>query len=125
MLSFTLETEYHERLTVFDKNLRGLNAAMAVMQEQYDQYVRVRQAATHSYVGYSRPIKQLRADVQYSIDRVNALMAQQGQQLEVDAINELVARRQRLENYRDKARFALADSYDRATQAQARQDVEQ
>ena len=35
------------------------------------------------------------------------------------AIDELMARRNRLENYRDKARFALADSYDRATQAQA------
>jgi predicted negative regulator of RcsB-dependent stress response len=125
VLSYTLDTEYHERLTEFDKNLRGLNAAMAIMQEQYDQYVRVRQAATHSYVGYSRPIKQLRADVRNSIDRVDLLMAQQGQQLEIEAINELVARRERLENYRDKARFALADSYDRATQAQARQDVEQ
>jgi hypothetical protein len=32
----------------------------------------------------------------------------------------LIARREHLENYGDKARFALADSYDRATQAQAR-----
>lgn len=125
VLSFTLDTEYHERLTEFDKNLRGLNAAMAVMQEQYEQYVRVRQAATHSYVGYTQPIKRLRANVQKSIDRVDALMARQGQLLEVEAINELVARRERLENYRDKARFALADSYDRATQSQARRDVAQ
>ena len=47
-------------------------------------------------------------------------MRRQGQLLEVVAIDELMARRGRLENYRDKARFALADSYDRATQAQAR-----
>ena len=51
-------------------------------------------------------------------------MVRQGRQLEVLAINELVARRQHLENYRDKARFALADSYDRATQAQARREQE-
>ncbi len=31
-------------------------------------------------------------------------------------------RRDHLENYGDKARFALADSYDRATQAQAKLD---
>jgi hypothetical protein len=31
------------------------------------------------------------------------------------AIDELVARRDRLETYRDQARYALADSYDRAT----------
>ncbi len=119
-LTWTLETEYHERLTQFDENLRGLDQAMAVLQAQYDQYVRSRQAATHSYVGYEAPISRLRARVRDSIGKVELLMARQGRLLEVVAIDELVARRDRLENYRDKARFALADSYDRATQAQAR-----
>jgi len=45
--------------------------------------------------------------------------------LEVVAIDELIARREHLENYGDKARFALADSYDRATQAQARLEEQQ
>ena len=40
------------------------------------------------------------------------------------AVDELIARRTRLENYGDKARFALADSYDRATQTQARREEE-
>ena len=52
-------------------------------------------------------------------------MARQGHLLEVLAIDELMARRDHLENYGDKARFALADSYDRATQAQAKLDVAQ
>ena len=51
-------------------------------------------------------------------------MARQGHLLEAVAVEELMARRGRLEGYRDKARFALADSYDRATQAQARTDGE-
>jgi tetratricopeptide (TPR) repeat protein len=119
-LTWTLHTEYHERLTKFDANLRGLDQAMAVVQKQYNQYVRSRQAATHSYVGYETPISRLRASVRDSVERVDLLMARQGHLLEVVAIRELVARRDRLENYRDKARFALADSYDRATQAQAR-----
>jgi tetratricopeptide (TPR) repeat protein len=121
-LTWTLKTEYHERLTRFDQNLRGLDEAMAVVQEQYDQYVRARQAATHSYVGYEKPISRLRVHVRSAIDKVDLLMARQGRLLEVVAIEELVARRGRLENYGDKARFALADSYDRATQAQARRD---
>jgi hypothetical protein len=50
-------------------------------------------------------------------------MARQGHVLEVVAINELQARRRRLETYRNQARFALADSYDRATQIQARRTV--
>jgi chromosome segregation ATPase len=105
LLTWTLETEYHERLTQFDQNLRTLDDAMVVAQTQYDQFVRSRQAATHSFEGYETPISRLRARVS-------------------EAIQRLMARRGRLENYRDKARFALADSYDRATQAQARSDVQ-
>jgi tetratricopeptide (TPR) repeat protein len=119
VLTFTLETEYHTRLTEFDRNLRGLDQAMAIVKEQYDQYVRARQAATLSYVGYKKPISRLRAHVKDSINKVELLMARQGHLLEVVAIEELIARRDHLENYGDKARFALADSYDRATQAQA------
>jgi hypothetical protein len=40
--------------------------------------------------------------------------------IETMAINELELRRQRLEEYQVKARFAMAESYDRATKA--RQD---
>ncbi len=120
MLTWTLETEYHERLTEFDANLRKLDQAMAVVQQEYEQYVRARQAATHSYVGYDKPISRLRAHTDESIARIDRLMARQGRLLEIVAIDELVARRGRLESYGDKARFALADSYDRATQAQAR-----
>jgi len=125
LLRFVLETEYHQRLTAFDQHLQGLNAAMAIADEQYQQYVRARQAATHSYEGYDTPISQLRAQSGISIQKLDVLMARQGHLLEVVAIKELVARRDHLENYRDKARFALADSYDRATQAQASLGVQQ
>ena len=120
LVVFTLETEYHERFTEFDRNLRSLDEAMAVAQAEYDEYVRSRQAATHSYVGYDKPMTRLRADVQQAVQRIDRLMARQGHLLELVAIDELMARREHLENYGDKARFALADSYDRATQAQAR-----
>ncbi len=119
-LTWKLETEYHERLAVFDANLRSLDAAMAIAQEQYDQFVRSRQAATHSFVGYDKPVNRLRLRVRAAIERVDLLMARQGRSLEIAAVDELIARRSRLKNYGDKARFALADSYDRATQSQAR-----
>ena len=120
MLIWTLETEYHERLTRFDKHLRDLDDSIAVLETQYRAYVRSRQAATHSYVGYTTPVKRLRMRVGESITEIDRLMARQGRLLETVAIDELVARRDRLQDYRDKVRFALADSYDRATQAQAR-----
>ena len=124
LLTWTLETEYHERLTEFDQNLRTLDEAMVVAQAEYDEFVRSRQAATHSFQGYETPISRLRARVAESVQRVDLLLKRQGRQLEIVAIDELMARRGRLEGYRDKARFALADSYDRATQAQARSDAQ-
>ena len=120
ILAYTLWTEYHERLSEFDRNVRSLDDAMAIVQHEYDEYVRNRQAATHSYVGYDKPMRRLRADADVSVEKIDQLMARQGHLLEVLAIEQLVARRDHLENYGDKARFALADSYDRATQAQAR-----
>ena len=120
LVIWELETQYHERFTEFDRNLRSLGEAMAVAQTEYDEYVRSRQAASHSFEGYDKPMTRLRADVQQSVEHIDRLMARQGYLLEVVAIDELIARREHLENYGDKARFALADSYDRATQAQAR-----
>jgi hypothetical protein len=124
-VTWSIETEYHDRFTQFDKNLRSLGEAMAVVQSEYDEYVRSRQAATHSYDGYDKPITRLRADVRQAVENIDRLMARQGHLLEVVAIDELIARRDHLENYGDKARFALADSYDRATQSQARVEVDE
>ncbi|HSG97333.1 MAG TPA: tetratricopeptide repeat protein [Woeseiaceae bacterium] len=123
LVVWEIETRYHERFTEFDRNLRSLDDAMAVAQAEYDEYVRNRQAASHSYEGYDKPITRLRADVSQAVQRIDRLMARQGYLLEVAAIDELMARRDHLENYGDKARFALADSYDRATQAQARAET--
>ncbi len=122
VLTFRVETEYHERFSEFDRNLRTLDEAMAVAQAQYEQYVRVRQAATHSYEGYEKPVNRLRVHSNNAINKIDLLMARQGRLLEQVAVEELVARRSRLETFGDKARFALADSYDRATQAQARSE---
>ena len=47
-------------------------------------------------------------------------MKEQGAALEEVAIEELELRRTRLEAYQNQARFASADSYDRAAKAQAR-----
>ena len=119
ILIYTLRTEYHARFTEFDRNVRSLDEVIAMVQAEYDEYVRNRQAATHSYVGYDEPMRRLRAEVEKSAEKIDQLMARQGHLIEVLAIEQLVVRRDHLEDYGDKARFALADSYDRATQAQA------
>ena len=66
----------------------------------------------------------MRAQVTKAQQGIERLMARQGYLLELVAVEELIARRGRLERYGDKARYALADSYDRATQAQAARSFE-
>jgi hypothetical protein len=119
LLTWTLETEYHQRLTDTHRHLRELQEHIDTLTARYDAFVRTRQAATHSYVGYEIPINLLRTHVADALERLNLLMTRQGHLLEVVAIQELQIRRERLIAYRNQARFALADSYDRAAKAQA------
>jgi len=120
LVTWNLKTQYHERLTEFYEHLQESQKAIDVLNEQYNAFVRVRQAATHSFVGYDFPIKRLRTRVRDAIARVERLMARQGTALETVAIRELEIRARRLEGYEERARYALADSYDRATAAQSR-----
>jgi chromosome segregation ATPase len=119
-IAWNVKTQYHQRLTEAHEHLRELNEDMEILAARYDAFVRTRQAATHSYVGYEIPINRLHVHVDEALDRLERLMAQQGHVLESVAIDELTGRRERLEAYQNQARFAFADSYDRAAKAQAR-----
>jgi len=122
VLTWRLHTEYHERLTEAHEHLHELNEVVDVLQARYDAFVRSRQAAPHSYEGYEIPIKRLRTRVREAQAKVTLLMARQGHMLETVAINELKARRERLETYQTQARYAVADSYDRAAKLTSRGD---
>jgi hypothetical protein len=119
LLTWQVKTNYHDRLTEFYGHLQDSQVAIDELTRQYDAYVRVRQAATHSYVGYDIPIKRMRTRVEAGLARIDLLMARQGRMLEQVAVRELESRVRRLESYEERARYALADSYDRATAAQA------
>src|SRR6058998_645441 len=118
-LTWRLETEYHERLTAAHVHLDELNAPVDALTRQYDGFVRMRQAATHSYVGYDVQISRLRERVGDALPRVDMLMARQGNMIETVAIKLLEARRERLVAQQTEARFGVADSYDRAARAQS------
>ena len=124
VLIWHLETDYHARLTETFKHLDELNVVVDTMQTEYDAFVRTRQAALHSYVGYEIPIQRLRARVADGLARLNLLMARQGHMLETVAISELRWRRERLDTYQNEARYAFADSYDRASRAQAKTEAQ-
>jgi hypothetical protein len=93
------------------------------LKKQYTPFVRTRHAATQSYEGYEDVIRRQRFLIGEARLKVGELMARQGHMLETMAVNELTTRRERLAEFQIKARFALADSYDRATRAQTQEGV--
>ena len=128
IVTWKIKTEYQDRFTKAVENLAQLDAHVKRLKEIYESFVRTRQAATQSYRGYESQLQQLHIKIRNALGKVKTLMARQGHMIEVMAINELELRRQRLEEYQVKARFAMAESYDRATKAkqdeQAAQEAE-
>lgn len=117
-ITWALRTEYADRLTVAHEHLEELDTEIAALQERYQSFVRVRQASVHSYQGYDDGIRDLRSRVRDSLERVGQLQKQQGSLIEAVAVAELTARSERLKGYQTQARYAVADSFDRANQAQ-------
>jgi tetratricopeptide (TPR) repeat protein len=117
-LTWRLETEYHARLTEAHEHLFELDQHVDALKAQYGAFVRARQAATHSFVGYDAGIARLRDRVDAALQRVTIVMARQGHAIETVAINQLKSRRERLVAQQTQARYAVADSYDRARASQ-------
>lgn len=118
VLLWRVRSEYDQRLTDAYNNLVALDDDIVALKENYNNFVRTRQAATHSFEGYEVPIRQLRTRLFAAQKKLKLLTAKQGRLLETMAVNELDQRRKKLEEYQIKARFALAESYDRATKAE-------
>ena len=121
VLHYNIYTDYDRRFTVAHRHLRQLNREVAHAQQQYNTFVRTRQAATQSYQGYDGGIRRLRSRIREADATVAELMARQGHLLETMAVNELTRRRERLTEFQIKARFAMADSYDRAVRDQTQE----
>ncbi len=117
-LQWQINAEYDERLTQAYNHLHELDEIIDELNRVYRSFIRTRHAATQSYKGYSVQILQLRTKLKEAQLKLKSIMARQGRLLEALAVNEMEKRRERLEGYQIKARFALADSYDRANEAQ-------
>ena len=124
VLHWNIYTEYDRRFTEAHTHLRDLNGEVERLKREYAAFVRTRQAATQSYEGYDDVIRRQRSLIRAAREKVGELMARQGHMLETMAVNELTARRERLAEFQIKARFGMADSYDRATRAQTREKGE-
>jgi len=120
VLNWNIQTEYDKRFADARKHLGELDQQLDVLNRQRKAFTRTRQTAIDSYRGYVDTMRRERLRIKAAQEKVLALSARQGQVLELMAVNELTKRRDRLEEFRVKARFALADSYDRAGKAKIR-----
>jgi hypothetical protein len=123
VLVWNIRTEYDQRLTDTFKDLVVLNKEVDRLKKQYNSFVRTRQAATQSYEGYEDVISRQRTLIATAKEKVKVLMTREGTVLETMAVNELTKRRERLEQFQISARYAIADSYDRATKAQSEKSI--
>jgi hypothetical protein len=124
VITWNIRNEYDDRFTRAVEHLAELDQHVKRLEEIYNSFVRTRQAATQSYKGYDKQLTQLTIKIRTALGKIKVLMARQGHMIEVMAINELEQRRQRLEEYQIKARFAMAESYDRATKAKQERQKE-
>jgi hypothetical protein len=125
VLHWNIYTDYDRRFTEAHTHLRELNHEVDQLKKQYTAFVRTRQAATQSYQGYGDGIRRQRSLIRKARTTVSELMARQGHMLETMAVSELTRRRERLTEFQIKARFAMADSYDRAVRDQTQERFNQ
>ncbi len=125
VLHWNIYTDYDRRFTEAHTHLRELNQVVNQLKKQYTAFVRTRQAATQSYEGYDDGIRRQRSLIREARTTVSELMARQGHMLETMAVTELSRRRERLAEFQIKARFAMADSYDRAVRDQTQERLNQ
>ncbi|MDH5738366.1 MAG: hypothetical protein OEZ23_08640, partial [Gammaproteobacteria bacterium] len=119
VINWQIMQEYDERHTSAFKSLRQLEGIVEQLESAYNDFVRTRQSASQSYVGYEKPIGRLRVRIKDMQTRLDTVLSRQGYILEMMAVNELEKRKLKLEEYQIKARFALAESYDRAQKTQS------
>ncbi len=119
VLDWQVETGYDSRLAVTHEHLKELDKSLEALRVQHQLVVRLKREAYQSYEGYKVPFRRATTRLRTLNNRIKAIMVQQAAYLEKVAVKELDRRRRKLADYRVKARFALAESYDRATKKKA------
>ncbi|MEE8388415.1 MAG: tetratricopeptide repeat protein [Acidiferrobacterales bacterium] len=124
LLHWQINTKYENRLSLAHQHLRQLGQAIGNTRKTLTMLARTKSEAALSYQGYNRALTDLEARLDYLKIKITGLKSHQGQYMERRAISELHRRKQRLQRYRTKARFALAESYDYALRSQKNKELE-
>ena len=112
-----LNADYNARLWQTRQSLRGLDAAVAELQERRASLQTTQQQAPRGFEGYGQRITAMRARIVALQPRIAAASDAQAEQLQALAISALEGHKKHLADYRVQAQLALAQLYDRASTA--------
>ncbi len=112
-----MNADFNARLWQARQSLRGLDAAVAQLQDRWASLETTQQQAPRGFEGYGQRITAMRARIVALQPRIAAASATQAQQLQTLAISVLEGHKKHLADYRVQAQLALAQLYDRASTA--------
>jgi len=124
LLYWQINTDYENRLSSAYQNLRQLDKAYKTTRITQTKLARDKGEAALSYQGYGRALTGLQERLNYLKVKIAGLKSYQGQYMERRSVSELRRRKWRLQRYRTRARFALAESYDLALRRQKEKGIE-
>lgn len=111
-----LLAETYKRLQLLSDDVRN-------SKRIYASFNAMRVAALRSnenaYKGYGEQLRQLDNRVHDTRQKIKTVMGRLGNMLDTVAMNELNQRRKQLQDYQAQAKFGLAETYERASKAQA------
>lgn len=115
VLRWRIRTTYADRLSALHEHIGALAAALERADASRRSLLERKEAVPLLYSGYEDRLQQFEQRLGHLATRIEAVRAQQGRFLEQLAVTQLNARKDRLQRYQTKARFAAAENYDRAT----------
>ncbi len=121
VLAWQQQSQYEQRLETAYQQIDALNSDVERMEATHSYVVNDKREAYQSFVGYDIPFRRITTRLNTLLANSKTLLRQQGRFINKVAIIELDKRRRKLSDYQTKARFALAESYDKATQKQVKE----
>lgn len=118
VLYWRLQADFKGRSYQQHRALRDIDSALEELQTRWARLQQARGAAVADTQDFSGRIAELAARIRDVRSRLAAAQGQQNEYLEQVAVGELETQRQRLDTYALQARFALADIYDRSSDAE-------
>lgn len=115
-------TEYPDRLSAFHDHIEALADALDRADEASLTTLKRIESVPLLYEGYGPRFDAYSERLGYLDNRIRGVRAQQGRVIEQMAVDQLIARHERVQQYQTTARFAAAENFDRALSGRRQRD---